>query len=73
MTGRKSADLPETIDSGTGADRPRRPSRDDECRTMPRPSGQSLSGVYFSRENQDGGCSLWSEVLVDRAAEALGK
>ena len=33
----------------------------------------TLGGVYVSRENQDRRCSLRSEMLVDRAAEALCK
>src|ERR1700692_2229326 len=43
----------------------------DECGTMPRASGQPLSGVSFSWENQDRLCAVRSEALVDRAAEAL--
>jgi hypothetical protein len=45
----------------------------DECGTMPRASGQPLSGVYFRWENQDCLCAVRSEALVDRAAEALCK
>src|SRR6202043_1586096 len=41
--------------------------------SMPRASAQPLGGVYVSRENQDRRCSLRSEILVDRAAEALCK
>src|SRR6267142_1703296 len=41
--------------------------------TMARASGQPLTGVHVSRENQDRRRAVWSEALIDRAAEALCK
>jgi len=40
---------------------------------MARASGQPLTGIHVSRENQDRRRAVWSEALIDRAAEALCK